>query len=131
MLKCIIVYKIQNFPLMNQEKVDEFINSFMIGLPGSQENPARGWPENLGVLDIKVLSSLLHVFVIAFMARCSALELLVSKPKRSGNKTGRLAGMTDGTSQEIRFKGSRFVSMVQVHSRSLHSPECYQLLYIF
>ena len=104
MLKCIIVYKIQNFPLMNQEKVDEFINSFMIGLPGSQENPARGWPENLGVLDIKVLSSLLHVFVIAFMARCSALELLVSKPKRSGNKTGRIAGMTDGISQEIRFK---------------------------
>ena len=104
MLKCIIVYKIQNFPLMNQEKVDEFIISFMIGLPGSQENPARGWSENLGVLDIKVLSSLLHVFVIAFMARCSALELLVSKPKRSGNKTGRITGMTDGTSQEIRLK---------------------------
>ena len=86
MLKCIIVCKIQNrntstlrgtllnvllyFPLMNQEKVDEFINSFMIGLPFiSQENPARGWLENLGVLDINVLTSLLHVFVIAFMAR--------------------------------------------------------------
>ena len=55
---------------MNQEKVDEFINSFMIGLPFiSQENPARGWLENLGVLDINVLTSLLHVFVIAFMAR--------------------------------------------------------------
>ena len=82
MLKCIIVCKIQNrntstlrgtllnvllyFPLMNQEKVDEFINSFMIGLPFiSQENPARGWLENLGVLDINVLTSLLHVHVRA------------------------------------------------------------------
>ena len=49
----------------------------MIRLPFfSQENPARGWPENLGVLYIKVSTSL--PFIIAFMARCSALKLLVS-----------------------------------------------------
>ena len=83
-----MVYKIQNrntitlggntiFLLWIRKKVNKFIHSSMIRLPFfSQENPARGWPENLGVLYIKVSTSL--PFIIAFMARCSALKLLVS-----------------------------------------------------
>ena len=38
------------------------------------------------------------------MAHCSVLKMLVSMPKRGGNKNARVAGMTDETFQEISFK---------------------------